>query len=183
MKEIKIKKGIVTQVDDEDFEYLNQFQWFNHYGYVVRMEKINGKNKTIRMHREIMKTPDSLVVDHIDHNTLNNQKSNLRNCSSRENVMNRYVDMYGTKKPAFSKPVLNINNILIRWNTNNPDKKVTKAALAREFVINKLSKSQASALVFMLHAQNGFIRFIDYKLIKFLMTRFQITDMNQIIEQ
>ena len=41
------------------------------------------------MHRLIMATPKDLVCDHIDHASLNNQESNLRNCSHSQNLMNR----------------------------------------------------------------------------------------------
>ena len=36
-----------------------------------------------------MNTPDELDVDHIDHDGLNNQRTNLRNCKHRENCANR----------------------------------------------------------------------------------------------
>ena len=41
------------------------------------------------MHRAIMETPAGVQVDHIDHNGLNNQKDNLRNCSFLQNQMNK----------------------------------------------------------------------------------------------
>lgn len=95
MKEIKLDKfgsnrgKYVALVDDEDYEYLNQFSWhciFKKYAtYAVSC--INGK--IIKMHRFIMNTPTGLVVDHMDHNGLNNQKSNLRNCTQTENKRNR----------------------------------------------------------------------------------------------
>jgi hypothetical protein len=89
MKEIKLTQGFITLVDDEDFEYLNQFKWcaakINKNYYASKGRSIN----LIKMHRLIMKTPKGFVVDHIDHNTLNNQKSNLRNCLSRQNTANR----------------------------------------------------------------------------------------------
>ena len=41
------------------------------------------------MHRYIMKTAKEMEVDHVDHNGLNNQRNNLRNCYSHENRRNR----------------------------------------------------------------------------------------------
>lgn len=92
MKEIKLSQGKVALVDDEDYEYLNQWEWHaakngNTY-YAGRYFKINGKQTLIKMHRLIANTPDGLIVDHIDHNGLNNQKSNLRNCTPQENCFN-----------------------------------------------------------------------------------------------
>lgn len=100
MKEIKLTRGYVTQVDDEDFEWLNQWKW--HAGgrdgsrYVWRSYRISKtKTKSIAMHRLIMDTPDGMVVDHIDHDGLNNQRSNLRNCTNQQNHMNMAPYMGG----------------------------------------------------------------------------------------
>lgn len=93
MKEIKLTQGQITSVDDEDYDYLMQWKWYAisyHRSYRAMRNSpiINGKKKNIYMHRVIMKTPDHLHVDHIDHNPLNNQKSNLRNCTKHQNNMN-----------------------------------------------------------------------------------------------
>jgi hypothetical protein len=45
--------------------------------------------KSVYLHRFIMDTPTKLVVDHLNHNTLDNRKCNLRNCSESENQQNR----------------------------------------------------------------------------------------------
>jgi len=82
-------------VDDDLYNYLNQWKWFAHKTkgnkriYVGRTCRITGKPKTIKMHRIIMNTPNHMIVDHKDHNTLNNQRSNLRNCNKSENGANR----------------------------------------------------------------------------------------------
>ena len=44
------------------------------------------------MHREIMKTPEGMRTDHIDHNDLNNQRYNLRTCTASQNGANRKVN-------------------------------------------------------------------------------------------
>ena len=41
------------------------------------------------MHREIMCPSPEMAVDHKNHNTLDNRKSNLRVCSYTENLRNR----------------------------------------------------------------------------------------------
>jgi hypothetical protein len=88
MKEIKLTQGKTALVDDEDFEYLNQWKWYpfksrNTY-YAIRIEN----SKQIRMHRVIMQTPNNLQVDHKDHNGLNCQRFNMRNCTHSQNSKN-----------------------------------------------------------------------------------------------
>ena len=81
-------------IDDEDYDFLMKWRWrvrrIGDTYYAYRNTHIaGGKCITIHMHRLIMKTPIDLVIDHKDHNGLNNQKSNLRNCTRSQNQMNR----------------------------------------------------------------------------------------------
>lgn len=97
MKEIKLSQQQITLVDDEDYEYLNQWIWCSYFSpitktfYAMRNSKTNkyGKRINIYMSREIMNTPEKLHCDHIDHDTLNNQKYNLRNCEFKDNMKNK----------------------------------------------------------------------------------------------
>lgn len=43
----------------------------------------------IKMHREILQVPDGMLVDHINHNGLDNRNANLRPATSAENNRNR----------------------------------------------------------------------------------------------
>jgi hypothetical protein len=86
-KEIPLTKGKVAIVDDEDFEELSKYKWrFSSTEYAVRHTTVNGKKCQFRMHRVVMNLGGSqLEVDHINHNTLDNRKSNLRICTHAEN--------------------------------------------------------------------------------------------------
>jgi hypothetical protein len=92
MKEIKLTQGKVALVDDEDFEYLNQWKWCaGEHGktfYVRRNGYINGKRRTIQMHWLIMGDMEGKEIDHKDGNGLNNQRDNLRFGTHRQNGMN-----------------------------------------------------------------------------------------------
>jgi len=80
-------------VDDEDYDRLNIFKWGIRFTkntkYARRWEVINGKVKWFHMHREILRITSDMVVDHKDHNGLNNCKENLRVCTKKENNKNK----------------------------------------------------------------------------------------------
>jgi hypothetical protein len=94
MKEIKLTKGMVTIVDDDDYKWLSKFKWFSHKArhsyYASRSVLKNGKTTTIDMHREILglQHRDGKISDHINRNGLDNRKENLRIVSMSENTMN-----------------------------------------------------------------------------------------------
>ncbi len=83
---IYLRTGEKCQVSLEDFESLEQHTWrCTSHGYVVA--QITGK--PIYIHRFVTNAPKGMQVDHIDHDRLNNQRSNLRICTPAENNLNR----------------------------------------------------------------------------------------------
>lgn len=96
MKEIMLTKNKIALVDDEDYEYLNQFKWHaasnskrkNYYARHTIYNK-NGKSVDILMHRIILGVQDNYQIDHIDGNCLNNQKLNLRIYTNSQNNRNK----------------------------------------------------------------------------------------------
>ena len=96
MKQIPLSQGKFALLDDDDFEYLSKFKWCvskSNCGrkfYVMRRLSKNQGGRTQAMHRLICGCvhDKNVVVDHIDGNSLNNQKSNLRVCTRAENSRN-----------------------------------------------------------------------------------------------
>ena len=77
--------------DIEDYEKVKKYNWsITGGGYLINT--IEGY--TILMHRYIMNAPNNLMVDHINHNTLDNRKDNLRLCTSSQNNINRKINGY-----------------------------------------------------------------------------------------
>ncbi|MGG0308223.1 HNH endonuclease [Priestia megaterium] len=88
-KKIELSNGGFALVDDEDYEFLNQWKWRDEAGYAVRTTTTNNNRKRkIRMSRLLMGYPKGKVVDHKNRNRLDNRKSNLRICFHYENSMN-----------------------------------------------------------------------------------------------
>ena len=93
MKTIELTKGKYVLVDDEDYDYLNQWDWYAYpHGrtfYAVReiIAKTGIKSK-LRMHRVIVNAKNGEICDHRDGNGLNNQRANLRKCSHQQNTWN-----------------------------------------------------------------------------------------------
>lgn len=94
MKEIQLTQGKVALVDDDMYDYLMQWKWYanNLSGkfYAIRNHRENKKFVAqLLMHRFIMNPSKGLVVDHLNGNTLDNRKCNLRVCTYSQNSMNR----------------------------------------------------------------------------------------------
>lgn len=94
-REIPLTRGFVTLVDDELFDWLNQWRWLfrprsdGKGGYAVRYEKQNGRDVKFRMHRIIMDAQPHEQVDHRNQESLDNQRHNLRMCSTAQNTYNQ----------------------------------------------------------------------------------------------
>ena len=74
-----------TLVDDNLFDYLNQWKWgISTKGYVYRKEN----NKYIAMHRIVNNTPLDFETDHINRNKLDNRRKNLRTVTRSQNKFN-----------------------------------------------------------------------------------------------
>lgn len=81
-------QGRRVLVDKSDFESLNRYRWSLVGGATPYAHAcINGRR--VRMHRFIMDAPKGMVVDHKNHDTLDNRRANLRVCTVRENSRNR----------------------------------------------------------------------------------------------
>ena len=101
MKEIQLTQGKVALVDDDMYEYLNQWKWqVNKNGnkfYAVTSWLINGKYRTINMHRLITNNKNTKMhTDHINGDGLDNRKINLRICTTSQNSMNRGLQINNT---------------------------------------------------------------------------------------
>lgn len=131
--EITLAGGHIAIIDDEDFEKVSKIKWYLDKGkkdlnyaigwlYEKDSNGIKLKRKNVKMHRIIMGVKDSSVyIDHKDHNGLNNQKSNLRECNSSQNTMN-------------SRQTLNRSSeykgvVLVKWKGVNKNTDYWKAGI------------------------------------------------------
>jgi hypothetical protein len=100
MKLISLTQGKFAVVDDEDYEWLNQWKWcvmetqglFYAVRRVYTAPRPHRKSKAILMHRLILRAveaPRCVKVDHINGDGLDNRRSNLRLATNGQNGCNR----------------------------------------------------------------------------------------------
>lgn len=96
--EISLLRGEITIVDPDDYELLSSYRWVLHRrpdGYVRVIRHEYGRTgQTIYMAREIMQhhlgrpLGKGEFVDHINGDTLDNRKANLRLATRQQNAFN-----------------------------------------------------------------------------------------------
>lgn len=101
--ELERRDGTVlwTKIDLEDLDKVINFPytWSAKYDPALKQYYVEatihrklleeGYSKALKLHKFVMDVKDNRVVDHIDHDTLNNTKENLRVISHSDNSTNR----------------------------------------------------------------------------------------------
>lgn len=138
MQIIKISQGYECTIDDEDFQFINSHKWkvlrsrkriYASYSYGEK------GNKSMLMHRLILDAKKGEYVDHINGNTLDNRRENLRLCTNSENLGNRgkqtnnttgYKGVYKTESPLYYRCAIRKDNMVYCLGTLKDKEKCAK---------------------------------------------------------
>lgn len=120
---IPLTRGQIALIDKEDFDKIKNYGWYAHFkksnNTFYAMTEINTKG--VQMSRLILNAHNDVQVDHKDHNTLNNRKSNLRLCTPSQNSQNKkmqsnnsigYKGVYVDKRTGRYRACIRINKKL-----------------------------------------------------------------------
>ena len=93
-RRIPLTQGKHAIVDPEDYHALTSYKWMaqrggrTFYANAWSRNPKTRKKKLIAMHRLIINAPEGMLVDHINHNGLDNRKANLRLATHAQNSAN-----------------------------------------------------------------------------------------------
>jgi len=129
-RRIPLTKGKFAIVDPDDYEMLSKYKWHvtkNGNTFYAKRNAPTRKDTTpIYMHRLIIKVPPGLVVDHINHNGLDNRKANVRpatraqnnrHSQKRKNTRSKYkgVNWYSREKRFVVKITTDDNTVTLGY--------------------------------------------------------------------
>ena len=129
MIEIQLTKGYKTIVDESDYIFVSAFKWYaqtcpNGKVYAARQKTISispKKQRTQLLTRFLFGLDDSdkRMIDHINHDTLDNRRENLRVCSRSQNCMNSIKKVRNGKSTSKYKGVYFHENRWVAYIYNN----------------------------------------------------------------
>lgn len=85
--DLKDKLKAIIMIDNDDIEKISCYNWCFNNGYA----RCNNYGDMLFLHRYIMNCPEGMTVDHVNHNTKDNRKYNLRICTYQENNINTSI--------------------------------------------------------------------------------------------
>lgn len=95
---IPLTQGQFAIVDAADYDWLNQWKWHadwaktsqSFYARRKLSKAEGGTGRIITMHRQILGFPVGMDVDHKNHDSLDNRRTNLRKATRSQNVFNTF---------------------------------------------------------------------------------------------
>lgn len=98
-----------TIINYEDLELCKKYKWHIKYGVNTNYAVSSFNNKKIFLHRLITNCPDGFIVDHKNHNGLDNRRNNLVISNHSKNGANRLKETVGiqlTKSGRYSVSIM-----------------------------------------------------------------------------
>jgi hypothetical protein len=94
VREIALGAGFYAIVDAENYEWLSRWEWSRNVGttgvYAARACRQRADQWSVAyMHRAVAGASGDEITDHINGDTLDNRRANLRVCTRFENAQNR----------------------------------------------------------------------------------------------
>jgi len=94
-RRLRMTQPRYAKVDLDDYERLRKYEWYaakSNKGFYARgcvTDSKTAKARTIYMHQKILEVPKGMVVDHINHDKMDDRRANLRAATRAQNVRNR----------------------------------------------------------------------------------------------
>lgn len=92
IKLIPLTQGQNAIVDAVDFERLSQWDWYANWNVDTQSfyaRRCNEERRHVWMHHVVLGLESGKYGDHANHNTLDNRRNNLRECTYAQNHQNR----------------------------------------------------------------------------------------------
>lgn len=117
-------KGHEVLIDRDKVEKILPYTWYIQdrikakTRYIATSMVVNGVRKYVLLHRFLLNPDKTKVIDHINHNTLDNRLCNLRICTysennrnttSRTNTSSKYLGVHLNKKSNMFSAKLRYN--------------------------------------------------------------------------
>jgi hypothetical protein len=157
---IPTRGGYVIKMDQEDFDKWGHIIWrintSKKYIYPYTYHQIPGHTtKQVYLHRLITNCPKGFEVDHINHDTLDCTRANLRIVNRSQNLMNR---------GCLKKNKIGLKNVFWRADIKRWIVKVTRdyKIITKSFKDLKEAALYANEAITLLHGQYAVLNDLDY---------------------